>query len=321
MKFRSKCLILLLLLLVPALLALGLWLMRGRIRMQQEASDLEQQAEGIVEALHRQEEDGTDGGLTAGTDPGDSQHGSDEALMTSAGSGRDDPAGDGESGHETGTSQRGGDGSGSRDSGESASEGISESAGDWAAGVVMYHPSEEMAESVSEAIESDRTCRVIFVGDSRTVAMGQAEARIGDACVYIGEPGEGRSWFLETGLEQLEEAIEAHPDLPVLFNLGVNDLEEIDGYLNTYRELMDEHADTTFLFMSVNPVTEESPHVSQEEIEDFNRRLEDAFPDQYINTCPVLLEQGFESPDGVHYSKETYLYIHDLAIAWLDAHA
>ena len=41
---------------------------------------------------------------------------------------------------------------------------------------------------------------LIFVGDSRTVGMGEAEMEIGDGCTYVGAVGEGYSWFAETGL-------------------------------------------------------------------------------------------------------------------------
>ena len=90
---------------------------------------------------------------------------------------------------------------------------------------------------------------------AKLAALGLPEHRIifvGDSRVYIGEVGEGCPWFLEDGIPQMEKAIEAWPEAPVVINLGVNDLWDIGLYLDTYREITAAHPDTRFFFLSVN---------------------------------------------------------------------
>lgn len=176
-------------------------------------------------------------------------------------------------------------------------------------------------EQTARALEAARAAaaplpshHLIFVGDSRTVGMGEAEAEVQDDCTYIGQVGEGYRWFTETGLSQMEEAIKAHPDSPVVLNLGVNDLDAIDDYLTLYQTFSDAYPDTDFYFLSVNPVTEQSRHVTNLEIADFNSKLKATFPDQYLDSNVYLRSMEFESPDGVHYSYDTYRMIHDYAV-------
>ncbi len=158
------------------------------------------------------------------------------------------------------------------------------------------------------------THQIIFVGDSRTVGAGKAESKQNDTCIYIGESGEGYTWFEETGVFQMEEAIELYPDAQVVYNLGVNDCDAAESYIALYRELESVYPDTSFYYMSVNPVTEESAHVTDSDITAFNSLLESAFPDQYIDTYSWMVTGGFVSVDGVHYSSAQYCAIHDYAV-------
>ena len=159
--------------------------------------------------------------------------------------------------------------------------------------------------------------QLIFVGDSRTVGMGDAEADYGDSCLYVGAVGEGYSWFADTGITQMEDAMEKYPEAPVILNLGVNDLDMIDHYVELYHSFQDSYPKHSFYFMSVNPVTEKSAHVTNMEISAFNSRLREEFPQQYLDCNTYLRTQDFESADGVHYSGDTYRMIHDYVVRQL----
>ena len=159
--------------------------------------------------------------------------------------------------------------------------------------------------------------RIIFVGDSRVVGMGEAEEDNYDSCVYIGEVGEGCPWFLEDGIPQMEKAIEAWPEAPVVINLGVNDLWDIGLYLDTYREITAAHPDTRFFFLSVNPVDSDELTVDNMGIRAFNDKLREAFPDDYLDSSTYLRIREFETVDGLHYTKESYCCIHDFVVRQL----
>lgn len=189
-------------------------------------------------------------------------------------------------------------------------------------------PSQAPADSVSAtdaqtaaALEAIRAAQAqlpahqfLFVGDSRTVGMGEAEEEAQDTCLYVGAVGQGYSWFSDTGLALMEAAMNDYPDVPIILNLGVNDLSEIDRYLELYRTFEQRYPDRTFYYLSVNPVTEQSAHVTNMEIAAFNTRLREEFPDQYLDSNTYLRAREFESADGVHYSADTYRLIHDYVV-------
>ena len=56
-----------------------------------------------------------------------------------------------------------------------------------------------------------------------------------DDDVFVGKVGEGVRWFIEEGMDEMSDAIEENPDLPVVLNLGVNDPLEIVGIRETQK--------------------------------------------------------------------------------------
>ena len=178
---------------------------------------------------------------------------------------------------------------------------------------------QESPEEKTEESEEDMSERkVIFVGDSRTVGMGWAEEETGDRCVYIGESGEGLRWFEEEGYDEMADAIRKAPNLPVVFNLGVNDVPDeyaIGHYLEEYAEVEEAFPDTVFYYMSVNPVNEDMEEaVTDDMITSFNAQIKAAYPDTYIDTYTWMKKEGFETIDGIHYTQEQYRAIHDYAL-------
>lgn len=160
----------------------------------------------------------------------------------------------------------------------------------------------------------------IFVGDSRTVGMRDALFRDGgtDSCSFIAKSGEGFHWLYHDGIVELEEALRENPYATVIFNLGVNDLREAEQYISFYQELFSVYHDPSFYIMSVNPVIDEKcSGASNEEIEAFNKRMQEEFPGRYLDCYGYLLEYGFETVDGLHYSNDTYRAIHHFAVTSL----
>lgn len=173
---------------------------------------------------------------------------------------------------------------------------------------------QQTASALEAATEALPEHHLIFVGDSRTVGMSEAEMDIGDECVYIGAVGEGYYWFEETGLEQMEKAMEQYPNSPVVLNLGVNDPDALPQYLGLYQTFEERYPDNSIYFMSVNPVTEKCESRTNEEIAEFNVQIKEAFPEQYLDCNTYMKIREFESADGIHYSKDTYRMIHDYAV-------
>ena len=120
----------------------------------------------------------------------------------------------------------------------------------------------------SDHIVSSSCHHFLFVGDSRTVGMEEAmqDSDDADTCSYIGKVGEGYYWLVNEGIDQLRTSLSKEPDATVVFNLGVNDLSEIDRYLAFYPQIFAEYPDASFYIMSVNPVGDACSGASNEEI-------------------------------------------------------
>ena len=154
----------------------------------------------------------------------------------------------------------------------------------------------------------------IWVGDSRTAGMEEAMAEAEDGCLYIAAPGEGYNWFISSGLPALTDTMEVHPDAPVILNLGVNDYDNLELYMDLYQELLDEYPDTSFFFLSVNPIDPgRCDNITNEEIGDFNAHLRQLDENAYIDSYTYIMVNEISTIDGIHYSPEAYRLIHDYA--------
>ena len=198
------------------------------------------------------------------------------------------------------------------------------------AGINLQEGSGKAAETETEMPEQERTLpahKIIFVGDSRTIGMQNALKKYlpDDDCVFVGKVGEGCSWFLSEGKSLMADAISQNPDAPVVLNFGVNDPDQIDEYLSAYRDMVAEYPDTTFWFLSVNPVqrarmieygaSEDALDlVTNTNITKLNLAIQQAFPDHYLDSSTILKLEGFRTVDGLHFTGQTYLRIHRFVV-------
>ena len=144
----------------------------------------------------------------------------------------------------------------------------------------------------------------IFIGDSRTVGMGQHLD-----LDTIAEVGVGYSFLMGHYDEILE--IEGKN---IVFNLGVNDLANVDDYIEFFQRLPEDFCfDNNIYVVSVNP-TSGSYASMNGDIDYFNVQLSDSLPStcKWIDTCSFLREAGFGTVDGLHYDAQTYELIANL---------
>lgn len=164
---------------------------------------------------------------------------------------------------------------------------------------------------------------VVFVGDSRTVGMRNTiySSLDRDNEFFIAESGQGYSWLKSTGLPSLKNTISSHKEITdwtIVTNLGVNDTDDADKYVETYKKLMDEfkgnNRSVTMYVVSVNPVDESKcKSVTNSEIEEANRIFESGFDDyddiRYIDSN-TYVKKIISAPDGLHYTDSTYRSIY-----------
>lgn len=173
--------------------------------------------------------------------------------------------------------------------------------------------------------------RIIIIGDSRM--YGASKVVNDEGIIFVAKNGARCNYLWESAEIEVDKFLEENPEehFTIFVNLGVNDLDiisqgaEPDGknvcnmeqYANYYKTLKEKWAAHNLFFTSVNPVDEEilktgkfkdSKMTDNEKISEFNEYLFKelhASGIYYCNTYDVLMEKGFESPDGLHYSNET----------------
>ena len=175
-----------------------------------------------------------------------------------------------------------------------------------------FHFETEGKTEKTAAPETIQDHFLIWVGDSRTIGMQNA---VNDNCLYIGASGEGYNWFVSDGEAQMRTAVKKHPDAPVVINLGVNDYDNLDLYIEKYRSVTEEFSDTVFYFLSVNPIDPAiCKNITTEPSADFNNCLKENFPAAYIDSFTYLMVSEISPFDGVHYSEEVYQKLHDFVV-------
>lgn len=152
----------------------------------------------------------------------------------------------------------------------------------------------------------------ILVGDSRFVQMKYVfDIDEYDNCYIVCKSAMGLNWLKNDAIKQIYEIIEDNQDIGkwvILSNLGVNDVHNASKYLEFYDSINTENID--IILMSVNPAGENYPKMN-EKIQAFNEIIKNS-DYQYLDTNSALKKDGYEAPDGIHYTKETYRYIFDM---------
>lgn len=156
----------------------------------------------------------------------------------------------------------------------------------------------------SVPVEEVEETGYIFIGDSRTVGMDRyMDISSNEDCFVVAKVGQGYKWLTKTALDEVASIKSEHLDIDnwvEIYLLGVNDLGNIQSYIETYESFSD---DSSIVLVSVNPV-EYHNYITNDMIENFNSKLQDTDYD-YIDTYSQI-KDSYSSVDGVHYTKETY---------------
>ncbi len=199
--------------------------------------------------------------------------------------------------------------------------------------VLMILCSLGMGEGQEQTARPDRP--VIWIGDSRCAHM---EIFCGDLTVdtFIAEGGSSWKWFCYSATASLERILSEEQAYDVIVMMGVNDcfnyvqgaLPSYDAYAEHLNALIERYPNTTFYFCSVNPVDEKfrldftlglySFHYEMdaynEVINSFNQVIQNQCNATYLDCYSYLLENGFETTDGIHYTKDTYHTIYEYCL-------
>lgn len=176
----------------------------------------------------------------------------------------------------------------------------------------------EETEQPTSEVQTTKSAELLFVGDSRVVGM----ASVGGHS-YVGAVGMGYQWLTGEGGSLFAQAITDCPNAAAVLCFGINDLGNLDSYVEYYQTLIETYPERDIYIMSVNPVKEDAEavfgyRVTNEEIEAFNQTLMEAFPDRYIDVYGYLSANGYGTVDGVHYDQATYGLIQEYTLLMIN---
>ena len=167
--------------------------------------------------------------------------------------------------------------------------------------------------------------KIIMVGDSRFVGMS---ASISNSSTWIAKISMGLSWLQETAAPKLLKRKPANIDgWAVVFNLGVNDLGNVNNYISYMNGLGEElrAKGATVYFMTVNPIDDKTAkkkgyQVRNASVIDFNKKMVAGLRGfGIIDTYDELVFDGFSTVDGVHYTADTYRKIYSYMYKYIGA--
>jgi hypothetical protein len=177
--------------------------------------------------------------------------------------------------------------------------------------ISIFFPNMETARAESS--------RIIWIGDSRFVGM-KATAPVTDNDIFVCEGGRGLQWFKESGIHQVRDNLKSGDQ--IIFNLGVNDLGDIDQYIDYINSLVNsEWSGYEVSYMSINPINDSKANsngysVKNQQVIDFNTKIKNGIDSRikYIDTYGQLISNiDSITEDGVHYTAETYTKIYQYA--------
>lgn len=182
---------------------------------------------------------------------------------------------------------------------------------------------ESVAESIAEPVEEETVSvgeadftpeRLIFIGDARTIAMYDAAAPDTEYDIrFVSTSGADLNWLNRSAFDTEYPYINSRTAVIVM--LGISDMHRAEDYirvLNEWGEVFPRDFGAHFYYDSVNPV---DPGVfTNEQIEAFNSTVSAGLSENvtYIDTYSVLMQDGYETTDTLHYTDETTKHLYEL---------
>ena len=156
--------------------------------------------------------------------------------------------------------------------------------------------------------KSKNTYETLFImGDSRSVGMSYIDDSTSHQ--YTAKVSEGYKYFNNNYEAVLEKATSKDA---IIINFGINDLSNIDKYIELFNKIA-KNTKAEIYFLTVNPVDEEKETkngytIKNKDIDTFNEKMIKGLDSKItvIDSNSILKEEGFDTTDGIHFTKDTY---------------
>lgn len=199
--------------------------------------------------------------------------------------------------------------------------------------------------SVLPRVNQQKYKKVIFVGDSRTHRMActlaNLSSQVTEGISFVYKEGGGLNWLKSEGYDALNKKVgSSSGKTAVIFNLGINDLSNINNYVIYMRDIAKElkAKGCDLYYMSVNPVNNQlikawgKTERPEETVRSFNATIKGRLCSgsiagyHYLDTYSYLIKKGYGTDastngtdigkdDGLHYTTKTYKRIFGYCIS------
>lgn len=179
---------------------------------------------------------------------------------------------------------------------------------------------------VAYGCEAPMQTGYIYLGDSRFVGMNNTiHMDEMENTFVVARVGQGLRWLEDVAEDEIHDIIEENPEIDdwiIITGLGINDYWNIDKYIEYYDNI--DYAQ--LVLVSVNPVEKSKCDIYGYNYTDlskgavmFNEKLKETeYP--YIDTYTTMIDNGFSTSDGVHYTSTTYQFIYDAIDLYLNTY-
>lgn len=155
----------------------------------------------------------------------------------------------------------------------------------------------------------------VWVGDSRTVAMETAVGKDGANDRWVAKKGAEYKWFNSDGVAGVKSKLK--PGEIIVFNMGVNDLNDAQQYIDRLKELAKgDWKDHKIIINAVTPVDDKkSAQAKNAAIKEFNDKLRNALSGipniSFTDTSSQISSNLKTGKEGVHYTDDEYKKIYN----------
>ncbi len=200
---------------------------------------------------------------------------------------------------------------------------------------IFFPDSSHLDQVPNEMPEYYSSNKILIIGDSRMVGASKVVSL--DNVFFVAKNGTTCNYLWEEAVPEAEAILKQYPDdhFTIFLNLGINDLDrwewenrqkevdskticDADTYADYYIKLKEKWPTHNFFFVSVNPLDEDVlksgkykdlKMSTNQKVEEFNAKVASKVTEKdtfYCDTFHQLIDEGYETTDGLHYSEETY---------------
>lgn len=183
--------------------------------------------------------------------------------------------------------------------------------------IIIEEEEEEKVELEIEEKEvlNRKTDNFIFIGDSRLDSMSYLCKNVGlNSVEFITVENPDYYWMVNTGVDGLNDVLESKPgDYNVVFNIGINDLNNIKMYIDFFNNLAERYINLNIFVLGIGPLDEVKAiendiiHINNDDIYNFNVDMMKGLNKNVhvIHVFQELMNNGYDTVDGYYLTEDT----------------